>query len=101
MYSKSSNIIVSNLHLSNYLDGFDVYNSKLLYKLSNPYIEKTLYEINMYEYRPDLIALDFYGSTSYLPYVLISSGMSLDCFKKGTVIKLIPRSVLDNIIKSM
>ena len=102
MYTKSNNIIVSSSsNLSNYINNIDIYNSQLLYILSDPTIEKILYEISVYEYRPDLIAEDYYGSVNYLPYVLISSGMSLDQLKKGTVIKLIPKTVLDNIIKSI
>ena len=101
MYNKSNAIIVSSNQLVNYIYDFDVYNSMLLYKLSDPTIEKNLYEINLYEYRPDLIAKDFYGSVEYLPYVLISSGMSLDQLKKGTVIKLIPKKILDNILKNI
>lgn len=101
MYTKSSEIIISSNLLVNYIEKFDVYNSKLLYKLADPSIEKTLYEITVNEYRPDLIAFDFYGSAEYLPYVLISSGMTLDQLKRGTIIKLIPKAQLDSIIKTI
>lgn len=101
MFNKSNNTIVSSSLLVNYIDNVDVYNSKLLYKLSNPAVEKIPFEITVHEYRPDLIAQDFYGSIEYLPYVLISSGMSLEQLKKGVVIKLIPKTTLDRIIKSL
>ena len=101
MFNKSNNTVVSSNLLVNYIDNVDVYNSKLLYKLSNPVIEKIPFEITVHEYRPDLIAQDFYGSIEYLPYVLISSGMSLEQLKKGVVIKLIPKTTLDRIIKSL
>lgn len=101
MFNKSNNTVVSSNLLVNYIDNVDVYNSKLLYKLSNPVVEKIPFEITVHEYRPDLIAQDFYGSIEYLPYVLISSGMSLEQLKKGVVIKLIPKTTLDRIIKSL
>lgn len=101
MYTKSDRIIRNQTELSNYISNIDIYNSKLLYQLSDPNLERVSYEIVVSEYRPDLIAKEFYGSTDYTPYVLLSSGLKLEHLKKGAVISLIPKDVLDNIIKSI
>lgn len=101
MYKKESRIISNVSEFSNYLKGSDVYNSKLLYRLSDPEIDRVSYEITTYEYRPDLIAIDFYGSIDYLPYVILNSGIGLEQFTKGTVIKLIPKETILGIINSL
>ena len=101
MYTKSDRIIRNQTELSNYIPNTDVYNSKLLYHLSDPNLEKVSFEIKVSEYRPDLIAKEFYGSTDYTPYILLSSGLKLEHLEKGAVISLIPKDILDNIIKSI
>ena len=101
MYTKSGKIIKNQTEISNYILDTDIYNSKLLYQLSDPNLEKVSFEIKIYEYRPDLIAKEFYGSTDYTPYVLLSSGLKLEHLKKGAVISLVPKNILDNIIKSI
>lgn len=101
MYRKESRIIGNTTELGNYIQGADVYNSKVLYDLMSSEIEKDSYEIKTFEYRPDLIALDYYGSVDYLPYVLISSGIGLEQFTKGTIIKLIPKHYIQGIINSI
>ena len=101
MYKKESRIKGNTTELGNYISGSDVYNSTILYKLSDPEIEKVPYEIKTYAFRPDLIAIDFYGSSDYLPYVLLSSGIGLEQYRKGTIIKLIPKEIINNIINNL
>lgn len=101
MYKKSKTTLVSKEDLGNYIEGFDVYNSLLLLRLSDNSIQKESYQIRTYEYRPDLIALDYYGSESYLPYVLLQGGYSIQSYKKGITLSLIPKDILDSIIESI
>lgn len=100
MFKKYNKIVENSNNLSNYINETDVYNSNILYTITNPNVEKVSYEITVHEYRPDLIAEQFYGSKDYMPYVLLSAGVRLEQLKKGSIIKLIPKSVLDDIIKS-
>lgn len=98
MYTKNSTIISNKNELANYISGFDVYNSSLLVSLSDPRIERTMYTITAYEYRPDLIAEDFYGDTSYQGLLMLQSGTSLVGYQRGYVLSLIPKLTLDNIL---
>lgn len=79
----------------------DIYNSLLLYKLYNPDITRELYEISVYEYRPDLIAKDYYGSEDYLDFIILQAKVGLEGLRKGTILHLIPKSILDNLINSI
>lgn len=99
MYTRDTKISTTEGTISPYVDGIDVYNSKLLYLLSDPTIERDSYEIVVYEYRPDLIAKDYYGSEEYLPYVILSTGLRLNQFKKGMVISLIKKDEITRINK--
>lgn len=99
MYRKNKNIIYEKENLGNYIEGFDVYNSHLLLELSDPSIYRELYQITVYEYRPDLIAKDFYGSESYMAYILLQAGMNVENYTRGRWIKLIPKLKLDELIK--
>ena len=101
MYTKANRIFSSKMDLSNYVEGFDVYNSKLLYKLLDPELEREYYEITVYQYRPDLIARDYYGSDTYMGLVIAQNGLGLENYKKGTVIQLIKKSSLDNLVSSL
>ena len=100
MFRRYTKIVENSIKPVNYIENSDIYNSSLIYELTNPNIEKVNYEITVYEYRPDLIAEQFYGSKDYLPYIFLSSGVTLEQLKKGNIIKLIPKDILDNIIKS-
>ena len=93
--------ITTTCKLSNYINGSDIYNSKLLYDLSNPEIERELFEITIGEYRPDIIAKNFYGSTDYTDLVIIQAKVGIGNFKKGLVLSLIPKSTLDNLINNI
>lgn len=101
MHTKPDRITRNITSLTNYISENDIYNSKLLYLLSDPTINRVSYQITVSEYRPDLIAQDFYGSTEYLPYVLLSTGLGLEQYKKGLVISLIPKETIDSLISSI
>lgn len=101
MYSKKSTIINNKQDLSNYIEGFDVYNSEILLKLNDPGIQREDYEITTYEYRPDLIAEDYYGDSSYMGIVLLTCARGLETYTRGSVLKLIPKRSLDEILNSI
>ena len=101
MYSKSGNIISNKENLANYIDGYDLYNSTLLVILNDPSIQRVPYEITAYEYRPDLLARDFYGSTSYMGLLILQASRGLETYKRGSILNLIPKNVLDNILSNM
>lgn len=101
MYRKNKTIIENKEDLGNYIEGYDVYNSLLLLKLSDASFKKEAYQITTYEYRPDLIAKDYYNSETYLVYVLLQGGKSIEGYKKGTILRLIPKDILDSIISSI
>ena len=99
MYTRESKISSSDGIITPYIDGIDIYNSKLLYLLSDPSVEREPYEITVYEYRPDLIAKDFYGSEDYLPYVILSTGLRLSQFNKGRILNLITKEEINRLHK--
>jgi hypothetical protein len=101
MYSKTDKIFSGLSKLENYIEGNDVYNSKLLFLLSDPTIEREDYEILVHQYRPDLIAEDYYGDSSYEGLLILQSSMSLASFTKGTILHLIPKEILDSILGSL
>lgn len=98
MYKKSGNILTNRLDLSNYVEGFDLYNSTLILKLTNSELPRENYIISNYEFRPDLIAKDIYGSTKYMGILLITQAAGLEAYTKGTVLSIIPKDVVDKII---
>lgn len=101
MYKKEQNIISSIEDVSNYIEGFDIYNSTFLSLLYNTSESREQYEITVYEFRPDLICKDFYGSESYYGIFLLQTKKPLTEFKKGVILELLPKSVIDNIIRQM
>ena len=101
MYGKSNKIISSINEITNYIEGNDVYNSKLIEVLQTPGIEKESYEITVYQYRPDLIAEEFYGSKDYTGILMLQSGLVLTNFTKGTILQLIPKKTLDSLLMSI
>ena len=101
MFTKESKIINNKQNLSNYISGYDVYNSSLLIYLNDPQIERENYEIMTYTFRPDLIAQDYYGDISYEGLVVLMASIGLESYTKGNVIQLIPKSVLDNILSNI
>lgn len=101
MYTKINKISSGKNNLSNYVEGYDVYNSKLMELLNDPSIERVAYTINTYEYRPDLIADDFYNDKTYLGILFLTCGTSYENYKKGTVLYLITKSDIDNILNNI
>ncbi len=101
MYKKRDKIITSIYDPSNYVDGYDIFDSLLLTLINDPTLEREKYEITVHEYRPDLLAQDIYGSTSYTGLLLLQVKEGLSGLSRGTVIEVLPKSVLDTIIKSL
>lgn len=101
MYRKKNKIIMAKNDPSNYILGYDIYDSLLLSQINDTTLEKENYEITVHEYRPDLIAQDIYGSTSYLGLFLLQVKKPLADLKRGTVLSVLPKTVLDTIIKNM
>jgi hypothetical protein len=101
MYTKPQRLISKIENVGNYIEGFDVYNSKLLTLILDPNIERVGYMVQTSEYRPDLIAKRFYGDVSYMGLVIVQSRKSLKEFKEGTIIDLIPKSKLDDLLRSI
>lgn len=101
MYSKNNTIISDRTELANYIEGNDVYNASLLVYLNDPRVERTSYLITAFEYRPDLLAKDFYGSTSYQSLLLLQAGTSLEQLRRGSIIQLIPKKTLDSILENI
>jgi hypothetical protein len=101
MYSKANKVSSGIEDIVNYISGSDVYNSKLIEQLRDPGLPREQYEIKTFEYRPDLIAQEFYGSTNYESLLMIQTGSTLTNFKKGTTLTLIPKSNLDSLLRSI
>jgi hypothetical protein len=101
MYRKKNKIIMAKNDPSNYILGYDIYDSLLLSQINDTTLEKESYEITVHEYRPDLIAQDIYGSTSYLGLFLLQVKKPLTDLKRGTILSVLPKTVLDTIIKNM
>ena len=101
MYSKANKVSSGIEDVVNYISGCDVYNSKLIEQLRDPSLPREQYEIKTFEYRPDLIAQDFYGSTDYEGLLMIQTGSTLTNFKKGATLTLIPKSNIDSLLRSI
>lgn len=101
MYSKTNKIFTGLSRLENYIEGNDIYNSKLLLLLNDPGIDKEDYKILTNKYRPDQIALDYYGDSSYEGLLMLQVASSLSSYTVGTVLHLIPKSTLDSILSSL
>ena len=101
MYSKENRIFSGTSKLENYIEDTDIYNSKLLFFLGDPNIQRTDYTILNYQYRPDLIARDFYGDVSYSSFIILQTGLPLSFFTIGRTIQLIPKDTLENILNSL
>jgi hypothetical protein len=101
MYSRAK-IVSSGLEdIVNYISGSDVYNSKLIELLKDPGLEREEYEITTFEYRPDLIAQEVYGSANYEGLLMIQTGTTLINYKRGETLMLIPKDSLDSLLRSI
>ena len=101
MYTRANKVSSGIEDVVNYISGYDVYNSKLIEQLKDPSLPREQYEIKTFEYRPDLIAQEVYGSTDYEGLLMIQTGSTLTNFKKGTTLTLIPKSNLDSLLRSI
>lgn len=101
MYTKGSSILSNKQDLSNYIEGFDIYNSKLISMLSDTSLDRDEYTITTYEYRPDLIAADIYGSAKYLGILLLTQSIGLEGYRKGVVLRVIPKVIVDSLINKL
>jgi hypothetical protein len=101
MYRKKSKIVSTYENLGNYIDGFDVYNSLFLQRIANPTLAREKYIITVYEYRPDLIAKDYYGSTSYMGILLAQIKLTVDQLERGVILELLPKTTIESIINSL
>lgn len=101
MYTRNNKVSSSIDDIVNYIEGYDVYNSKLIEVLRDPSLPREDYEIKTYEYRPDLIAKDFYGSEDYESLIMIQTGYTLTNFTLGTTLNLIPKTSLDSLLRSL
>ena len=101
MYSKENKIFSGLSKLENYIERIDIYNSKLLFYLSDPSIEREDYEILTGQYRPDLIAKDYYNDISYMGLLILQAGIPLSDYTVGRTLRLIPKNILDSILSSL
>ena len=101
MYRRDKTVSSSFEEIVNYVEGTDIYNSLLLERIKDPALPKETYEIKTYEYRPDLIAKDYYGSAGYEGLLMIQTGSTLLNFRKGEVLSLIPKENLDQLLRSI
>lgn len=103
MYKKPTKILSKQENLNNYIEDTDVFNSEFLLRLSNPALEKekVQYEIKTFQYRPDLIAKDFYGSSTYEGILMIQASRSLASYTKGSILQLLPKTIIDNLLLNL
>jgi hypothetical protein len=101
MYTRANKVTSDMENIVNYISGCDVYNSKLIELLRDPALPRETYEIKASEYRPDLIAKDYYGSTSYEGLLMIQTGTTLTNFTRGTTLELIPKDRIDSLLRSI
>lgn len=101
MYRSSSKIFQSKQDLKNYIEDYDVYNARILDLLKEREDDKIEYVIKTFEYRPDLIAMDIYGSTSYTSFLMIIAGIGLESYTKGTILRILPKTVIDSVIAQL
>lgn len=101
MYNKPVKYTYTREELANYIEGNDVYNSSFLSIISSNAYPKISYVITEYEYRPDLIAKELYGSTTYEGILILQTGLLLEGFKKGAVLNVLSKSNLDNILNNL
>jgi hypothetical protein len=101
MYTRDNRVSSGLEDIVNYISGYDVYNSKLIERLKDPSLPREEYEIKTFEYRPDLIAKEVYGSTNYEGLLLVQTGTTLTNYTKGTTLMLIPKENLDSLLRSI
>lgn len=101
MYTKSNKISVSQEDLSNYIEGYDIYNSALVGLLRDWEEEKIPYLIKTKSYRPDLIAKDLYGDVKWMGLLMLTAGIGLEDYVKGTILMVYPKAILDRLLRAI
>lgn len=99
MYTKPRRIYTDISGMENYIEGTDVYNSKLLYLLSDPGLKTENYVIKT-PYRTDIIAKEFYGDEKYESFVIFQLKISIGYLLEGTRIELISKEQLESILSN-
>jgi hypothetical protein len=88
MYSKKKiNLKSEGIDLNSYMEGTDIFNSKLLYMLPKLPSSGT-YTVDLAEHRIDLIANILYQDKSLAPLLLLYNGLTIDQLTKGTVLEV-------------
>jgi hypothetical protein len=101
MYRRTKEYIkTNNAEPTIFIQGDDVQNSELLYKLDRV-TEFSLYTITKYEHRIDLIARDIYSDEKYSWILLYVNRCSVDELVRGKVLKYIPQTSLKLLINSV
>ena len=101
MYKSNKSVTSGIWNLINYIDGFDIYNAYIIQELQRSDLSRETYEIKNYQYRPDLIAKDYYGSENYTGLVMLQSGLTLSNFKRGLILSLITKNDLDKLLGNL
>ena len=97
MYTRPKKIYTNLKRLENYIEGTDVYNSLLLFRLQDTSLETSEYIIKT-PYRPDIIAEEFYGDVGYEPFVLLQLKTPIDKITRGRTFRFITKSEIDKIL---
>lgn len=88
--------------MSKYVEGFDVFNSKLLLLLDlEPESSFYSYEVRSMEKRPDLISKFIYKDDKMFWVILYTSRISADNIEFGTKLRLIDQKRLTELIDSL
>lgn len=101
MYNKPTKYTYTSEELSNYIEGNDVYNSSFLSIISNSAYPRITYVITEYEYRPDLIAREIYGSSTYEGLLMIQTGLVLEDYTRGRKLEILSKATLDSILGNL
>ena len=104
MFTQNKVVSSNKTELANFIKDQDIFNSLLLEEMHKPGMTRYIYNVNSLilpsatNYRPDLVAIDFYGSEDYLGILLLQASPSLSSFKKGSRLSLLPKETIDEII---
>jgi hypothetical protein len=100
MYKRNkteSPIAISGYELESCMEGADIFDSALLYRLSlDQSLPRENYVVTENWYRPDLIATKFYGDSKYESFVILQAG-SIKNIKPGAVLSLISKIAINNL----
>lgn len=100
MFAQNKTINSNKVELANFIEDKDIFNSLLLEEMHKPGLIRHLHKVTT-NYRPDLVAIEFYGSEDYLGILLLQVSPSLSSFKKGSELYLLPKETIDDIITKL